>query len=71
MHFVSAIDSVGGLRPVLGLHETVCSGAAGGWQHVAVRRGRQQAAEAAVRLQLQLQRPPPTHPPPRLPPVST
>lgn len=29
MHFVAAIDAVGGLRPVLGLHETVCSGAAG------------------------------------------
>ena len=40
MHFVSAIDSVGGLRPVLGIHETVCSGAAGGWQQAAVRRRR-------------------------------
>lgn len=25
MHFVSALDSVHGVRPVLGLHETVCS----------------------------------------------
>ena len=30
MHAVAALDSAGGtLRPVLGLHETVCSGAAG------------------------------------------
>lgn len=32
MHFVSALDSVGGMRAVLGLHETVCSGAAGAAQ---------------------------------------
>lgn len=29
MQLVAAMDAVGGLRPVLGLHETVCSGAAG------------------------------------------
>ena len=29
MHFVSALDAVGGMRAVLGLHETVCTGAAG------------------------------------------
>lgn len=45
MHFVSAIDSVsantagikGGLRAVLGLHETVCSGAADGYARMARR----------------------------------
>ena len=31
MHFVSAMDSVPGIRAVLGLHETVCSGAADGY----------------------------------------
>ncbi|KAL4444371.1 hypothetical protein ABPG75_012108 [Micractinium tetrahymenae] len=35
MHFVAAIDAVGGLRPVLGLHETVCSGAADGYGRMA------------------------------------
>lgn len=29
MHLVSALDSIGGMRAVLGLHETVCTGAAG------------------------------------------
>ncbi|KAI3427920.1 hypothetical protein D9Q98_006312 [Chlorella vulgaris] len=45
MHFVSAIDSVsantagikGGLRAVLGLHETVCSGAADGYARMTRR----------------------------------
>lgn len=31
MHFVSALDTVWGIRSVLGLHETVCSGAADGY----------------------------------------
>ena len=31
MHFVSALDTVWGVRAVLGLHETVCSGAADGY----------------------------------------
>jgi len=31
MHFVSAMDTVWGVRAVLGLHETVCSGAADGY----------------------------------------
>lgn len=31
MHFVAAMDTVWGLRPILGLHETVCSGAADGY----------------------------------------
>ena len=43
MHFVAAIDSLnsgsssrgGSLRPVLGLHETVCSGAADGYGRMA------------------------------------
>ncbi|PSC72378.1 acetolactate synthase large subunit [Micractinium conductrix] len=37
MHFVSALDSVGGMRAVLGLHETVCSGAADGYGRMARR----------------------------------
>ena len=37
MHFVSALDSVPGLRPVLGLHETVCTGAADGYGRMARR----------------------------------
>lgn len=35
MHFVSAMDSVPGIRAVLGLHETVCSGAADGYARMA------------------------------------
>eukprot|EP00887_Chlorella_sp_A99_P006142 scaffold22.g6142.t1 len=35
MHFVSALDSVGGMRAVLGLHETVCTGAADGYGRMA------------------------------------
>lgn len=35
MHFVSAMDSVSGIRAVLGLHETVCSGAADGYGRMA------------------------------------
>ena len=35
MHFVSAMDSVTGIRAVLGLHETVCSGAADGYGRMA------------------------------------
>lgn len=31
MHFVSALDKVSGMRTILGLHETVCSGAADGY----------------------------------------
>lgn len=31
MHFVSALDDSPGIRPVLGLHETVCTGAADGY----------------------------------------
>ena len=37
MHFVSAMDSVSGVRAVLGLHETVCSGAADGYGRMARR----------------------------------
>lgn len=37
MHFVSAMDSVSGIRAVLGLHETVCSGAADGYGRMARR----------------------------------
>ncbi|GAB4823280.1 hypothetical protein N2152v2_010326 [Parachlorella kessleri] len=35
MHFVSALDTVPGMRGVLGLHETVCSGAADGYGRMA------------------------------------
>ena len=35
MWFVGAMDSVPGLRPVLGLHETVCTGAADGYGRMA------------------------------------
>lgn len=35
MHFVSAMDSVQGMRGILGLHETVCSGAADGYARMA------------------------------------
>ena len=35
MHFVSAMDTVWGMRGVLGLHETVCSGAADGYARMA------------------------------------
>jgi acetolactate synthase-1/2/3 large subunit len=35
MHFVSALDTVWGVRAVLGLHETVCSGAADGYARLA------------------------------------
>lgn len=35
MHFVSAMDTVWGLKPVLGLHETVCTGAADGYGRMA------------------------------------
>lgn len=35
MHFVSALDTVWGVRAVLGLHETVCSGAADGYARMA------------------------------------
>jgi acetolactate synthase-1/2/3 large subunit len=35
MHFVSAMDTVWGMRAVLGLHETVCSGAADGYGRMA------------------------------------
>jgi acetolactate synthase I/II/III large subunit len=35
MHFVAAMDTVPGMRPVLGLHETVCSGAADGYGRMA------------------------------------
>lgn len=35
MHFVSSMDSVSGIRAVLGLHETVCSGAADGYGRMA------------------------------------
>jgi acetolactate synthase-1/2/3 large subunit len=37
MHFVAALDSVPGVRAVLGLHETVCSGAADGYARMARR----------------------------------
>lgn len=37
MHFVSALDTVWGVRAVLGLHETVCSGAADGYGRMALR----------------------------------
>ena len=35
MHFVSALDTVWGVKAVLGLHETVCSGAADGYARMA------------------------------------
>lgn len=35
MHFVSALDQVPGIRAVLGLHETVCTGAADGYGRMA------------------------------------
>lgn len=35
MHFVSALDTVGGMRAILGLHETVCTGAADGYARMA------------------------------------
>jgi len=35
MHFVSAMDTVSGMRGILGLHETVCSGAADGYARMA------------------------------------
>lgn len=37
MHFVSAMDTVWGTRPVLGLAETVCTGAADGYGRMAHR----------------------------------
>lgn len=37
MHFVSAMDSVKGIRAILGLHETVCTGAADGYGRMARR----------------------------------
>lgn len=37
MHFVAALDAVPGIRPVLGLHETVCSGAADGYGRMALK----------------------------------
>ena len=35
MHFVSALDEAPGIRAVLGLHETVCTGAADGYGRMA------------------------------------
>lgn len=35
MHFVSALDKVSGVRAILGLHETVCTGAADGYGRMA------------------------------------
>jgi acetolactate synthase I/II/III large subunit len=35
MHFVSALDTVWGVQSILGLHETVCSGAADGYGRMA------------------------------------
>jgi acetolactate synthase I/II/III large subunit len=37
MHFVEALDDVGGIRPVLGLFEGVCSGAADGYARMSGR----------------------------------
>src|SRR3954453_17337680 len=37
MHFVEALDDVGGIRPVLGLFEGVCSGAADGYARMTGR----------------------------------
>lgn len=37
MHLVAALDTVPGVRAVLGLHETVCSGAADGYGRMAHR----------------------------------
>lgn len=35
MHLVAALDTVLGVKPILGLHETVCSGAADGYARMA------------------------------------
>ena len=37
MHLVGALDTVPGVRPILGMHETVCSGAADGYARMARR----------------------------------
>lgn len=47
MHFVAALDSVPGLRGVLGLHETVCSGAADGYGRCACQGLRDREAQQA------------------------